>query len=129
MDLESDTAQMFDKDIALNLTTSGHCCIPIDRAEKIPLQKVFSVDLEEMASKDRYKTLFKLHRQFAHPPMKKLKSLLQDADQWKDEYSNLLEDIGNMCELCKRYAKTPSRPVVGLPMASQFNEKVSMDLK
>ena len=129
MDLESDTAQIFDKDIALNLTTSGHYCIPIDRAEKIPVQKVFSIDLEKIASKDRYKTLFKLHRQFAHPHIKKLKSLLQDADQWKDEYSNLLEDIGNTCELCKRYAKTPSRPVDGLPMASQFNEKVSMDLK
>ena len=61
--------------------------------------------------------------------MKKLKSLLQDADQWKDEYSNLLEDIGNTCELCRRYAKTPSRPVVDLLMASQFDEKVSMDLK
>ena len=129
MDLERDRAQIFDKDIALNLTTLEHYCIPIDRAEKIPVQKVFSVDLEEMASIDRYKTLFKLHREFAHPPMKKLKSLLQDAEQWKDEYSNLLEDIGNTCELCKRCAKTPSRPVVGLPMASQFNEKVSMDLK
>ena len=131
MDLESDTAQIFDKDIALNLTTSGYYCIPIDRAEKIPVQKMFLVDLEEMPSKDRYmyKTLFKLHRQFAHPPIKKLKSLLQDADQWKDEYSNLLEDIGNTYELCKWYAETPSRPVVGLPVASQFNEKVLMDLK
>ena len=108
MDLESDITQIFDKDIALNLTTSGTYCIPIDRADKRPVQKVFSVDLEEMASKDRYKTLFKLHRQFAHPPMKKLKSLLQEADQWKSEYSNLLEDIGNTCELCKRYAKTPA---------------------
>ena len=72
MDLESDTAQIFDKDIALNLTTSGHYCIHIDRAEKIPVRKVFSVDLEEMASKDMYKTLFKLRRQFAHPPMKQL---------------------------------------------------------
>ena len=90
---------------------------------------MFSVDLEVMASKDRYKTLFKLQRQFAHLPIKKLNSLLQDADQWIDEYSNLLEDIGNTCELCKRYAKTPSRPVVGLHMASQFNKKVSMDLK
>ena len=65
MDLEIDTANIFDKDIALNLATSGHYCIPIDKAEKIPAQKVFSVDLEEMASRDRYKTLFKLHRQFA----------------------------------------------------------------
>ena len=54
MDLENDTAQIFDKDIALNLTTSGHYCIPIDGAEKIPVQKVFSVHIEEMASKDRY---------------------------------------------------------------------------
>ena len=65
MDLESDTAQIFDKDISLNLITSGHYCIPIDTAETIPVQNVFSVDLEEMASKDRYKTLFKLHKQFA----------------------------------------------------------------
>ena len=90
---------------------------------------MFSVDLEEIASKDRYKKLFKLHRQFVHPPMKKLKSLLQDSDQGKDEYSNLLEDIVNTGDMCKRYAETPSRPVVGLPVASQFNEKVSLDLK
>ena len=124
LDLESDTAQFFDKANVLNLTTSGHYCMPIDWTEKIPVQKEFSVDLEEMASKDRYLRLF-LHRQIAHPPMKKLKSLLQDADQWKYKFSNLLEDIGNTCELCKRYAKTPSRPVVGLPIASQFNENVA----
>ena len=129
MDLESDTTQIFDKDIALNLTTSGHYCIPIDRTEKIPVQKVFSVDLGEMASKDRYKTLFKLHRQFAHPAMKKLKSLLQDADHWKDEYSNLLEDIANTCELCKRYAKNTLTSSGWFAYASQFNGKVSMDLK
>ena len=34
-----------------------------------------------------------------------------------------------MCDLCKRYAKTPARPIVGMPMATQFNEKVAMDLK
>ena len=52
-DLESDTAQIFDKDIALNFTTSGHYCITIDRTEEVPVKKAFSVDLEEMASKDR----------------------------------------------------------------------------
>ena len=121
MDLESDTAKIFDKDIALNLTASGHYCIPIDKAEKIPVQKVFSVDLEEIASKDRYKILFKLHRQFAHPPMRK------SCNHFYKMQTNGKMNIGNTCELCRRYAKTPSRPVVGLPMASQFNEKVSMD--
>ena len=68
MDLENGTVNIFGKDIALNLTNSGHHCIPIDRAEKITATEVFSAQLEEMDSKDKYKTLLKLHGQFAHPP-------------------------------------------------------------
>ena len=82
-----------------------------------------------MYSKDRYKTLVKLHRQFAHPPPKKLKSLLQNAGLWRNEYVDLLEEINKSCDLCKRYAKTPPRPVVGLPMATHFNETVAMNFK
>lgn len=129
MDLETDTARIFGKDVALNLTTSGHYCIPIDRAEKMSVEQVFAVNFEQMDCKERYKTLIKLHRQFAHPPLKKLKALLQDAGQWKEDYQEILEDIGEKCNLCKRYMKTPPRPAVGLPMASKFNEKVAMDLK
>ena len=70
-----------------------------------------------------------MHRQFAHPPVKKLKSLLQAANLWKDEYKDLLEDIDSKCDLCKRYSKTPPRPVVSMPMATSFNETVAMDLK
>lgn len=57
MDLERDTARIFRKDVALNLTTSGHYCIPIDRAEKmIPTEEVFSVYFGENNSQYRYKT-------------------------------------------------------------------------
>ena len=82
-----------------------------------------------MDSKDKYKVLLKLHRQFAHPSLKKLSALLQDAAKWQEEYTDLLVQIGKNCDLCQRYAKTPSHPVVSLPMASHFNEKVAMDLK
>ena len=129
LDLENDSAKIFGKEVALNLTLSGHYCIPIDRAEQIPVEEVFSINFEGMGREDRYKILIKLHRQFAHPPLKKLKSLLQDANLWKDDYTDMLEDIVRRCDLCKRYSKTPPRPVVGMPMATQFNEKVAMDLK
>ena len=112
MDLENDSATIFGKDIALNLTTSGHYCIPIDRTENIAVEEVFSVKLEEMGRQDKVKTLLKLHRQFAHPRPRKLKSLLQDADIWRDDYQDLFEEIDRKCELCKRYSKTPARPVV-----------------
>ena len=129
MDLENDSAKIFGKDIALNLTTSGHYCIPIDRTENIAVEEVLSVKLEEMGRQEKLKTLLKLHRQFAHPHARKLKSLLQDANIWRDVYKDLLEEIDRKCDLCKRYAKTPARPIVGMPMATQFNEKVAMDLK
>ena len=93
------TLNIFGKNIALNLTNSGDYCIPIDRAEKITVAEVFSVQLKEMDSKDKYEMLLKLHRQFAHPPMKKLSALLQDAGKWQDDYTDLFVQIGKNCDV------------------------------
>ncbi|CAC5389183.1 unnamed protein product [Mytilus coruscus] len=68
-------------------------------------------------------------RQFAHPPMNRLIALLKDAGVWKEEYEQEMSTIEEQCEICKRYAKAAPRPVVSLPMVSQYNEKVAMDLK
>jgi len=128
MDLENDTATIFGKEVVLNLTSSGHYCIPIDKSEKIPVENV-CLALDEMNEKQRHATLLKLHRQFAHPPMKRFIALLKDADVWEDDYKDVVSQIEEKCDLCKAYAKTPARPVVAMPMASKFNEKVAMDLK
>ena len=43
-----------------------------------------------------------------------------------------MEEINNVscnCTTCKLYKKTPLRPMVGLPMATEFQETVAMDLK
>ena len=58
-----------------------------------------------MDRKEKYKTLNKLHRQFAHPPVNKIKSLLQDAKLRKDDYLDLLENIERKFDFCKRYTK------------------------
>ena len=128
MDLENDTATIMGKEVALNLTL-GHYCIPIDKSEEVPVENVCAVNLEILCKQDRIKTLLKLHRQFAHPPKNRLIALLKDADVWKEEYEEIIEQINEECELCNNYAKTPSRPVVGTPVASKFNEKVAMNLK
>ena len=127
LDLVHDSAEIFGQDVFLNHTTSGHYCIPIDR--EVSADQVFTVRLSELSEDERYKTLLKLHRQFAHPPEAKLITLLKDANIWQDEFQHLLSEIHERCELCKVYSKTPPRPVVSLPMASRFNEKVAMDLK
>ena len=52
------------KEVALNLTTSGHYCIPIDKSEEVPVEKACAVNLDILSKQDRIKTLLKLHRQF-----------------------------------------------------------------
>ena len=61
--------------------------------------------------------------------MIRLKALVQDAGVWKDEHQEELDSINNTCQTCKLHAKTPARPVVSMPLASSFNEKVVIDLK
>ena len=129
MDLENDTAEIYGTLVSLNHTTSGHYSVPIDRMHEVPVESVCAVKLDELDDKDRLKVLLKLHRQFTHPPEKKLIALLKDARVWHDDYRVQLSEIYDKCELCKVYKKTPSRPAVALPMATRFNQKVCMDLK
>ena len=126
LDLANDEAEIFGKTISLDYTSSGHYCIPVDNQEVCCFTKV---KIEDLDDKDRKKTLEKLHRQFAHPAQERLESLLKDAQVWKAEYGSVLEEIQSQCEVCKLYKKTPARPVVSLPMAGRFNDKIALDLK
>ena len=81
---------------------------------------------QEMDGKKRHETLLKLHRQFAHPSKKRLIGLLTGI--WRDDYEPI-SYIEQKCEICKKYAKTPPKPVGTMPMAKEFNEKVAMDLE
>ena len=54
------------KEVALNIISSGHYCIPIDKTEKVQTIEVNAVKLDEMNIKDLKSTMLKLH-QFAPP--------------------------------------------------------------
>ena len=74
----------------------------------------------------------KLHRQFAHPSTEKLIRLLNNAvTPWCDntDLKNETKNIKGNCSACQVYCKAPPRPIVGLLMASNFQETVAMGLK
>lgn len=127
LDIANDSAEIFGEDVTLNITTSGHYCIPLNK--EVPVESIYAVKLAELTDDERHKTILKLHRQFAHPPEKRLIALMKDADVWSDDYRDIVTDVQAKCDVCKMYAKTPARPVVAMPMAKKFNEKVAMDLK
>jgi transposase InsO family protein len=127
LDLENDCASIFGNDVQLQSTSSGHYCVPINQINvSVEETKLALVASKETELSD---VIRKLHKQFAHPSAKRLKSLLQDAGVYTDEHMAYVDKVSENCELCKQYKKTPARPVVSLPLATEFNEVVAVDLK
>ena len=54
---------------------------------------------------------------------------MKDAKAYYPGAERHLEKIRSGCEGCLIGARNPDRPIVGMPMASEFNEKLAIDLK
>ena len=76
----------------------------------------------------------KMHRQFGHPKEKRLVSMIKSADVFKNDRDEekivtAVKKLTETCVICLKTQRPANRPVVGLPLATEFNECVSMDLK
>ena len=70
----------------------------------------------------------KLHKQFGLASYKCLKSLPKNAGVSKQDTFEILDEICKECNTYLLLKKPPPSPAVGLPLASDFNETVAMDL-
>ena len=71
----------------------------------------------------------KLHRQFAHPTPKRLINLIQKSGLKNRNLEKEINKVSTHCITCVKFKKPSPRPIVCMPMASEFNETVAMDLK
>ena len=136
MNLENDTALLKVgkeyRQVKLDCTSSGHYRLALQDPEKIR-RKVEEIEeilitLGQDGSEKR-KNVKKLHHQFGHPSIKRLKQLLIDAKIEDNESHSLVEEITNGCDTCVKFKRTPSRPIVSMNMASEMNDIVALDLK
>ena len=76
------------------------------------------------------KTMMKIHRQFSHASFDCLLQLLKKASKEKlaSRVKETLVKVVSSCDVCNAHKRLNCRPVVGLPLASKFNEIVTMDL-
>ena len=80
--------------------------------------------------KDFKSVALKLHKQFSHPSSERLKNLVKDSGlEEKEKICKEIDNVTENCDICKRFKRTPPRPIVGFPLASIFNQTVAMDLK
>jgi len=129
LDLENDIAVIHGKEVKLRCTSSGHYCLPL-RDEKEAWKKTEEIMLTlGLSDKEKKKKIEKLHQQFGHPTSKRLIQLLKDAGIDDELCFIYVEEVSDSCEICIKYKKTPSRPIVSVNMAKEFNEVVAIDLK
>uniref|UniRef100_A0AAV2KYC4 Integrase catalytic domain-containing protein n=1 Tax=Knipowitschia caucasica TaxID=637954 RepID=A0AAV2KYC4_KNICA len=82
----------------------------------------------EMSTKEKRKVLLKLHKQFGHASAERLQKLIQSSGNTDQDCPIILQEIIRDCEICQRYSRSKPKPAVGLPLASQYNETVALDL-
>lgn len=129
LNLRKDEATMFGKQVELHFTSTGHYCIDLlskSTGESISKEEVMLI--VEAESKQQKQMIIKLHRQFGHASAEKINKLLNDAGIKEPDILKLVEQVCDDCNLCAKFRKTPSRPAVSLPMATEFNETVAVDL-
>ena len=134
INFKDDTVNMlgFKQDVIV--TSSGHYAVNLNGNKEV-LKNVItnksSVILHtEFMNGDKKKIANKLHHQFSHPEVGKLIQLVKNAGMGHDtELISNIKEVSASCKICLEYKKPSPRPVVGLPLATTFNEVVAMDLK
>ena len=142
LNMIDDTAEIFGKIVTLNETSSGHYCINLrpDRiliaeiesreiSDSEAVEVIFLVELQKCSDRERVTKVEKLHRQFGHTGKDRFVKLLKSAGAWFEQQQSIVDNLYSKCDICKIFAKKPNKPAVSMPLASRFNQVVTMDLK
>ena len=132
LDFARDIAIVRGEEVRLICTSTGHYCFPLNltHIEDHSVNFVLHLQcLNDMSQREMMNKALKLHRQFSHASKEKLKKLLHDGGCENQKFLKCINEVCDDCEICQKFRKPPLRPVVGFPLAHDFNEVVCMDLK
>ena len=106
--------------VSLVKLSTGHIGIDISLTDNIRPDVLFT-------KKDLDKTeMMKLHRQFGHCGVDRLCRLITNAGGVAKR--NDIQEIVDNCEICVKFERLKPKPAVSMPLASEFNEVVAIDL-
>ena len=128
LDMRNDQGTINGKPLVLTTTTAGHYIVDLLQESEM-LETVNIAELEEDNDKEQEKALAKLHLQFGHRPKKVFVTILKEAGKWQEKFSEMIDSIMDKCEGCLLRKRTPDRPAVAPPMANDFGQVLTIDLK
>ena len=125
LDLGDSTVEVDGESVPLITTQSGLLGISLsDYAEVDIAEQCNMVRLDDTVA-----NIIKLHKQLGHCSAVNLKRIAKNANVQGKDVNKVIDKVVKDCDACARFAKTPSTPIVGLPMATSFNEVLALDLK
>lgn len=133
IDFEDSSIEIMGQVLPLQETTSGHFLLslkrPLDPNESSVQRILLATKFDGKDLAEQKRMVLKLHKQFCHPPVRRMKKFLNDAGIADNVVLDLVDVVTKDCSTCKKLGKAPSKPAVGFPLAHIFNEVVAMDLK
>ena len=133
IDFENNQIMILDQTLPLTETSGGHYLLSLTRrmdAKAESVQRIlFTSPFSNGDAVHNEQKVKKLHRQFAHASANSLKTLLRTAGIDDKNIMKLVDSVSDNCSTCKQLKRPANRPVVGLPLATEFNELVALDLK
>ena len=106
-------------------TKSGHLALPL--ISNSMDEKVFN--LEDCSYDEKLKKVRKIHQILCHPRKEILLNFFRDSSSNDEETMDIVKDVSNNCKVCLTHKRAPSDPKVGLPLACDFNQCVTLDLR
>ena len=129
LDIKNDKGYINEKPLTLMTTNAGHYVVDLLN-ENEKMEQVYITELDENEDeKAQMKALTKIHRQFGHRSKRQFVIILKEAGKWQDKFSGMIDKIMDSCEGCILRSKTPDRPAVAPPLASDFGQVLGIDLK
>ena len=117
LDLPEDRARILSSWTALNFISAGHHSLPILTQKEVTKHSLVALPVKE----EKEATLAKLHRQFGYPRTETMIKLLKNVKCDDKMTKKMVAMIQDRCQTCKKFSATPSRPLVSLPPACEFN--------
>ena len=108
---------------------TGHTCIKFENFDMREQDEFYA--MVTMPEKEKYDhaKLKKIHENLGHPNQVVMEKMLNEAGDFNQNEKEILNKIYKSCATCFIHKKSKARPKVCAPLAHNFNDVVSMDLK
>ena len=128
IDIANDQISFMGKIVKLQTADTGHYTLPINdhiysQNEPAP---VFIVQVDKHLEDLQ---IAHVHKALGHPSRQKLENMIRASHYKNPDLNKILDRLYQTCEPCQMYQRVRPSPKVAPPIAHDFNQCVTMDLK